>query len=293
MCFVLYLAARVAPPITSYGGRGGQGTVSTDVLKEHDSAVRRHFTLPHVVYVGSDQGCGCGFRNTSFQGFWPDDVNVPFTPPDPNPNQPNHESLAGLLREHFGREDFIEFYGCWAGDTALTEIDRRELTLADIRNPAFHFHQRGFCRVTLAGALDAPGKIPETEAEHRALLASQERLLGPEHPDVLKTRHNLAERLALSGKLPEAEQEYRVLLAIRERVLGPEHPDTLGIRHNLAGTLSTQGKHAEAEGLFRQAIPSFERVLGPEHCDTQRARAGLAAVLQAQAKLTSDINSQP
>jgi hypothetical protein len=80
----------------------------------------------------------------------------------------------------FGREGFIELYGCWAGETALPEIDRRELTLADISSLVFHFHQRGFCRVTLAGALDASGRLPEPEAEHRAVLARQERLLGPE-----------------------------------------------------------------------------------------------------------------
>ena len=108
MCFMLYLGARVAPPITPHGGKSGIWTVHIEVLKQRDSGVRAHFTLPHVVCVASSQGCGCGFRNTSFDQFWPDELYAPFTDPDPGSRQPDHESLAGLLREYFGREAFIE-----------------------------------------------------------------------------------------------------------------------------------------------------------------------------------------
>jgi hypothetical protein len=242
MCFMLCLGARVAPPSAAYGGKGGNGTVHIEVLSEHDSALRAHFTLPHVVYVASEQGCGCGFRHTSFQGFWPDESIVSDLAYTTQWTQANHEGLVLLLREHFWREAFIELYGYWAEDDALTEIDRREVNLADLSKPGFHFHQRGFCRVTLAGALDAPGKLLEPEAQCRAVLAEQERLLGPEHPDTLGIRHNLAGTLLTQGKHAEAEGIFRQAIPFFERVLGPEHPDTQQARASLASALNAQGK---------------------------------------------------
>lgn len=36
-----------------------------------DAAVRARFTLPHVSYVGSHEGCGCGYNSDglTWQGF--------------------------------------------------------------------------------------------------------------------------------------------------------------------------------------------------------------------------------
>ena len=152
MCFALFLGARVAPPIIPCSGKYGDGQVYTQPLNDYNSPVRGHFTLPHVVYVGSDQGCGCGFRNTSFQVDWPDEYIASMPDYDPKERQGNHEALAALVRQHFGGEPFVELYGCWEGDFALPEKDRRELTLADITALGFHFHQLGFARIVLAGS---------------------------------------------------------------------------------------------------------------------------------------------
>jgi hypothetical protein len=148
MCFVLYVGARVAPPIVAASGGMVKGRLHTRALRECDAPVRAHFTLPHVVYVGSDQGCGCGFRHVSFQqGCWPeeewcDEAKAKAT-------QPNHESLVAFLREHFGGEAFVELYGCWSGDEGRPEIERREVELAKLRSPGFHFHELGSCQVNL------------------------------------------------------------------------------------------------------------------------------------------------
>ena len=62
----------------------------------------------------------------------------------------------------------------------------------------------------------------------------RERASGPEHPDTLTTRGNLASWTGQAGDPAAARNLYAELLPVRERVLGPEHPHTLTTRRNLA-----------------------------------------------------------
>ena len=61
-----------------------------------------------------------------------------------------------------------------------------------------------------------------------------ERVCGPEHPDTLAARGNLARWTGKAGDAAGAHDQYAALLPIAERVLGPKHPDTLAIRGNLS-----------------------------------------------------------
>jgi hypothetical protein len=88
--------------------------------------VRSRFSLPHVAYVGSHEGCGCGFNSElAWEGF------------------ETQDALAGLLEalepEERARFDAgqwsrlqlralvegaladgpVEVFGCWAGDETL------------------------------------------------------------------------------------------------------------------------------------------------------------------------------
>ena len=69
-------------------------------------------------------------------------------------------------------------------------------------------------------------------------------MLGPDHPDVLMTRNNLAESLGEEGRLREAMEECQALLADRMRVLGPDHPESLTTRNNLASWLAEEGRRS-------------------------------------------------
>jgi hypothetical protein len=59
-------------------------------------------------------------------------------------------------------------------------------------------------------------------------------VLGPDHPDTLSTRHNLAYLLGEAGRVQEAVTEFERLLQDLVRVLGPDHPYTVTTRNNLA-----------------------------------------------------------
>ncbi len=64
------------------------------------------------------------------------------------------------------------------------------------------------------------------EALHRKVLEKRETILGPDHPDTLGTRHNLALCVAVQERHNEAKVLLRRVLEGRQSVLGPDHPDT-------------------------------------------------------------------
>ncbi|KOY55059.1 tetratricopeptide repeat protein [Streptomyces sp. XY332] len=58
--------------------------------------------------------------------------------------------------------------------------------------------------------------------------------LGPDHPNALTARRNLAYWRGEAGDAAGAAAALEHVLADVERVLGPDHPDTLTTRHSLA-----------------------------------------------------------
>jgi tetratricopeptide (TPR) repeat protein len=112
------------------------------------------------------------------------------------------------------------------------------------------------------------------------LLAEQETSLGPDHPDTLHTRSNLAYAYRSAGRTAEAITLHEQTLAARERTLGPDHPDTLHSRGHLAGAYQDAGRTAEAITLHEQTLAARERTLGSDHLDTLAERSDLAAAYQ-------------
>ncbi|WP_143666876.1 MULTISPECIES: tetratricopeptide repeat protein, partial [unclassified Streptomyces] len=69
---------------------------------------------------------------------------------------------------------------------------------------------------------------------HQRNLTDRERVLGPDHLEVLASRNNLASALNDLGEHQQAADLHRQNLTDSERILGPDHPDTLTSRNNLA-----------------------------------------------------------
>ena len=111
---------------------------------------------------------------------------------------------------------------------------------------------------------------------YEQVLAERERVLGPDHPDTLTIRNNLAGAYKSAGRLAEAVELFERVLADRVRVLGSDHPDTLAARNNLAGAYYSVGRFGEAIELFERVLAERERVLGSDHPDTLTTRNNLA-----------------
>ena len=128
----------------------------------------------------------------------------------------------------------------------------------------------------IANYLAFSGSYAAARDLQRQALDARERLLGPEHPDTLTTRHNLAKWTGQAGDPAAARNLYAELLPVRERILGPEHRHTLANRHSLASLTGEAGDPAAARNLYADLLPVVERVLGPEHRHTLTTRGNLA-----------------
>jgi hypothetical protein len=89
----------------------------------------------------------------------------------------------------------------------------------------------------------------------------RERVFGPERPDTLITRSNLADWTGQAGDAAGARDQIAGLLPVFERVFGPEHPATLTARDNLAHWSGEAGDAAGARDQYAALLLVRERVL--------------------------------
>ena len=128
----------------------------------------------------------------------------------------------------------------------------------------------------IAGYLGWNGSYAAARDLQRRIIDARERVLGPEHPNTLAARHQLARWTGEAGDAAAARDLLAGLLPVLERVLGPEHPNTLIVRDSLARWTGQAGDPAAARDLLAGLLPVLERVLGPEHPNTLIVRANLA-----------------
>lgn len=113
----------------------------------------------------------------------------------------------------------------------------------------------------------------------RQLHQERDALLGPDHPDTLAARHDIARYLAEAGRLSEAVVLLDRLASDRQRVLGPRHTATLVTRSSRARFLRDSGDAPQALHLFRELLPTMTAALGPAHVDVLLARQELGRTL--------------
>jgi serine/threonine protein kinase/tetratricopeptide (TPR) repeat protein len=113
---------------------------------------------------------------------------------------------------------------------------------------------------------------------------TREAELGPDHPDTLLSKNNLAVLFLDSGKYKLAEALFQEVLHAQMARLGADHPDTLNSKSNLASLYQFQGKFERAEALYKEALQARTARLGADHSDTLASKANLASLYQFQGK---------
>jgi serine/threonine protein kinase len=137
---------------------------------------------------------------------------------------------------------------------------------------------------TMAAVYDNLGLYPRAQLLDQRAVEIRGGALGPEHPDTLRSKHNLADVLDEEGHYAEAGKLYLETFVVSNRVLGPEDRETLRLRIGLADVLIHEGRYAEAEKLNRETLDIDRRVLGPAHRDTLGTMSNLARDLQAEGR---------
>ena len=94
---------------------------------------------------------------------------------------------------------------------------------------------------------------------HEATLKLQESKLGPDHPDTLTSRNNLAVAYRAAGRTAEAIKLHEATLKLQESKLGPDHPDTLTSRNNLAEAYRAAGRTDDASRCTRRPSSNWSR----------------------------------
>jgi hypothetical protein len=126
-------------------------------------------------------------------------------------------------------------------------------------------------RTDLAGVTGSRNPA-KTVRQLERLVTEAERSLGPNHPDTLTARYQIAYFTGEAGRHYEALALYRALLADQERSLGPDHPNTLTARYQIAYFTGVTGHRAEAVALLRALLADRVRILGPNHPHTLATR---------------------
>ncbi len=129
------------------------------------------------------------------------------------------------------------------------------------------------------------GEAPLAIRQHERSRRLREEALGPDHPDTLISRNNLAEAYRAAGRTAEALALHESTLRLREAKLGPDHPATLTSRNNLAAAYNAAGRVAEALALHESTLRLREAKLGVDHPDTLISRSDLAEAYGAAGRI--------
>jgi hypothetical protein len=129
----------------------------------------------------------------------------------------------------------------------------------------------------IADYLRYSGSYAAARDLYRSMFEERVRVLGPEHPQTLAARANVAHLTGKAGDAAEARDQFAALLPVYERLLGPNDPNALTARAKVARFTGEAGDAAGARDQFAALLPVYERVLGPDHPDTLAiVRADLA-----------------
>ena len=117
--------------------------------------------------------------------------------------------------------------------------------------------------------------IPHAIAIGEPLTADLDRLLGPDDPDTIRARNDLARAYRETGRVADAVPLVEQVLAARERLFGADDPRTLASRNNLASAYRATGRAADAIGLFEKNLAACERLFGADHPKTLASQHSL------------------
>jgi tetratricopeptide (TPR) repeat protein len=143
---------------------------------------------------------------------------------------------------------------------------------------------RANLRTELASALNDLGRRAESLAEARAALAVQEQVLGPVHPTVALTLHDIAVALLEMEHPQDALPVFQRALAI----FAATTPETLNVAHTLdstGNTLLALGRLDDAEPYYRRALAMLDKLLGPGNWQSASTLQNLSALRQHQGRV--------
>jgi serine/threonine-protein kinase len=109
------------------------------------------------------------------------------------------------------------------------------------------------------------GHYVVSDSLNRRVLALDERLHGPGHPNVASDLINLGAIAKELGRFDDAERRYRRALEIYRGWYGPQHFEVAATLTMMSRALIPRGRVREAGDMLREALAIREKVFGPDH----------------------------
>ncbi|WP_167320571.1 hypothetical protein [Trichlorobacter lovleyi] len=109
---------------------------NTQPLSDTEERVRIQFSLPHVIYLGSHDGCSCGF-------FGEDNDE----PEDKNQRNEDTKRLSKYLHESLEIGANLEMFLCWQGGEIEPQVTRKQLTPKDFLTTEFPLKENEFATI--------------------------------------------------------------------------------------------------------------------------------------------------
>ncbi len=119
--------------------------------------------------------------------------------------------------------------------------------------------------------------------------AIQERVLGPDHPEVAQTLQTAGNLFSRRGEYEEAETRLTRALAIREAALGPTHERVAGTLNDLGILAGRRGEHARAATYLERTLAIREEILPPGHRELAETLGNLGWLYNESAEYPKSI----
>jgi hypothetical protein len=134
---MVYVASDLPLPTSEWDERRPDFFV-TDLPKP-DAPVRRWFSKSLVYYVGSHEGCGCGFQVGQYGEDDPAGLEA---------RDRSRRALAEFLTAALQTQGGLELYACWDGDQSIAPESRRRTCPADLLRDGVYFREKEMLEVT-------------------------------------------------------------------------------------------------------------------------------------------------
>lgn len=131
MCLAVYISSDSSLPIIEIIENSAGFSIRE--INKNESSVNRHFSKRFIDYVGSAQGCGCGFLA---DGVYPDTTEF-------HQLRKSYELLSSYLLRELGSE-CLELFVCWGGDEKEAPEKFLSGRISDISNEQFAFREKYF-----------------------------------------------------------------------------------------------------------------------------------------------------
>ncbi|MGA9334738.1 MAG: serine/threonine-protein kinase [Rudaea sp.] len=169
--------------------------------------------------------------------------------------------------------------------TDQAEASWREAVAVALRNAVPDDLDVARARGNVAMALQVESHFAEARQLEAQALATEETMLGRDHPITLETQRDLALANYHLGYYAQARTMLERVLAAQRKKLGDGHPAIAGTEINLGILLVDSGDADAAERVLTKSVAIFEKKYGRAYQGARIALGDLAAAHIAQGKL--------